>query len=860
MVAAAISSWYLTRMVSADKSDTIQFLYKADSLVQNDFSLSFTQNLGPQYIPNVPTDPGSVTLWPLAESTNERSYFPIRISSILFKGGRVDFVQKTGRLDKANVSLDSIVISSFNPSTQSYQRLKSVKLATNYLYSTLSNPTTPAYLGSDEPSKYRLILTDVLQNDQNNAPTAVYHLDYNPTMLPPLHNFGQDQWGFYNGQYANPSLLQSQQVAAGGVVFTIGGPYGADRSVNPTAMQAGMLQKITYPTKGFTEFNYESNFQNVPSSVQTSLDAASVGFYQDTSITYYTPTVSNLETGGSIFHVLIPHYGGIPDTLTIPFNPFVQITDLTTGNIFYSKQGNATTDVDETHTLDLVVGHHYQLMAVSVIHGATLQTNTNYLPKASILTSFVVQVGSATPVGGLRIASIRQYDSDSSLLGTETYEYPGEGTLLSASFMTNKITHTAWYLNSNTSAPLTTYCNASVYSLSSLSGSPVGYPNVTVYHGDATQNTGKSTFAYNIFADSVVFCPPAYFNGVMPVPITWKNGNPVHEAQYKRIGNGVYALEQEKYTSYNYFFKPNGRGLKIGATIEALGFDPFSFPYWTALDLYWFDYPISSGIRVPAQTIVNQYDSGGVTVVMTDTTNFYYDDTTLYMPTRKVTRDSRGRTMLTVTYRPLEKSAINALTALASDAGQAIDSMVARHILSPIIEEGHFIDGNLTQLSLSNYKLWNPQLIAPQNIQVQLGGGPLDTRILFNQYDASGNLLEVQKANDLKETYLWGYQGLYPVAKIQNTTYATASPYIAQSAMDHPTSDAALQTQLNSLRTIPGTLVNTFTYRPLVGMTSQIDPSGKTTYYEYDSFQRLKDTRDNQGNIIKTWDYHYKGQ
>ncbi len=54
--------------------------------------------------------------------------------------------------------------------------------------------------------------------------------------------------------------------------------------------------------------------------------------------------------------------------------------------------------------------------------------------------------------------------------------------------------------------------------------------------------------------------------------------------------------------------------------------------------------------------------------------------------------------------------------------------------------------------------------------------------------------------------------------------------------------------------------MNTLTYRPLVGMTSATDPQGKTIYYEYDAFGRLRDVKDLNGNIIKTYQYHYKGQ
>jgi YD repeat-containing protein len=44
-------------------------------------------------------------------------------------------------------------------------------------------------------------------------------------------------------------------------------------------------------------------------------------------------------------------------------------------------------------------------------------------------------------------------------------------------------------------------------------------------------------------------------------------------------------------------------------------------------------------------------------------------------------------------------------------------------------------------------------------------------------------------------------------------------------------------------------------------MTSQTDPRGVTTYYEYDTFNRLKRTYIKENGVektIQTYDYHYK--
>jgi len=66
---------------------------------------------------------------------------------------------------------------------------------------------------------------------------------------------------------------------------------------------------------------------------------------------------------------------------------------------------------------------------------------------------------------------------------------------------------------------------------------------------------------------------------------------------------------------------------------------------------------------------------------------------------------------------------------------------------------------------------------------------------------------------------------------------------------------------IDELRLYPsGALMTTYSYTPLLGMTSQCDVDNRVSYYTYDVLGRLKYIRDQDGNILKTIDYHYMNQ
>jgi len=66
---------------------------------------------------------------------------------------------------------------------------------------------------------------------------------------------------------------------------------------------------------------------------------------------------------------------------------------------------------------------------------------------------------------------------------------------------------------------------------------------------------------------------------------------------------------------------------------------------------------------------------------------------------------------------------------------------------------------------------------------------------------------------------------------------------------------------VDEIRLCPiGALMTTYTYDPLVGVTSATDPAGRTTYYEYDGWGRLKAVREQDRYLVEGYDYQYRNQ
>lgn len=175
-------------------------------------------------------------------------------------------------------------------------------------------------------------------------------------------------------------------------------------------------------------------------------------------------------------------------------------------------------------------------------------------------------------------------------------------------------------------------------------------------------------------------------------------------------------------------------------------------------------------------------------------------------------------------------------------------------------------NGVSTNISRTKFKI-DPTSGLPLPVSVITNTGENrsdETRLEVMKYDSYGNPMHMVKDGNINTTYLWGYFGRYLIAEIQNATFEQIKNILGNTLLDRvlkssTPSDADYNT-INNLRTnvsLSNTLISTYKYDPIHGVTEVTDPSGKTAYYEYDNLGRLVKIKDTEKNVINEYKYSY---
>ncbi|MEJ8590892.1 RHS repeat protein [Riemerella anatipestifer] len=136
--------------------------------------------------------------------------------------------------------------------------------------------------------------------------------------------------------------------------------------------------------------------------------------------------------------------------------------------------------------------------------------------------------------------------------------------------------------------------------------------------------------------------------------------------------------------------------------------------------------------------------------------------------------------------------------------------------------------------------------------------------ITYTKYDDKGNLLEYKINGITPVAIVWGYNQTQPIAKIEGVGYDYIKKWVldmVQESNKNTATEKTLLQLLNAFRNrdeLKNFQVTTYTYEPLVGVTSITPPSGITEYYKYDAANRLEKVVDADNKVLKEYKYNYK--
>ena len=180
-------------------------------------------------------------------------------------------------------------------------------------------------------------------------------------------------------------------------------------------------------------------------------------------------------------------------------------------------------------------------------------------------------------------------------------------------------------------------------------------------------------------------------------------------------------------------------------------------------------------------------------------------------------------------------------------------SMRTRHLLSyPVSVKVYAVDHTRHEVlksgKLYHYNLFGNMVRLSKLEEYNQQTCSWDTTEMYTRYNSIGNLLESIDANGLRTAYVWGYNGMYLVAKIENTYRANIDSIIGTS----PLTGSVTKDQISSIKQIcPAADITAYEYKPLVGISKITYPSGESLSYDYNVNGKLIGIYNSQGEKLE---------
>ncbi|MDR2273635.1 MAG: hypothetical protein LBF27_22200 [Sphingobacterium sp.] len=185
-------------------------------------------------------------------------------------------------------------------------------------------------------------------------------------------------------------------------------------------------------------------------------------------------------------------------------------------------------------------------------------------------------------------------------------------------------------------------------------------------------------------------------------------------------------------------------------------------------------------------------------------------------------------------------------------------NMVRQPLVTTILNAGQEVSRvNFT------YGLFHNKYLMPSTEIHYSKGSNVSQQFTFDYSLKNGRVQRIEKTSSIPIIYLWGYNGQYPIAEIKNATFAEVTGALTQAVMDNlnlpNVSENSIVSTMAKLRnSLPKSMITSYTYKPLVGMTSKTDPRGIKETYTYDGMQRLQAILDHLNYVNRSFDYHYR--
>ena len=830
-----ITCWYLSSITSPD-GDEITFTY--DKLYQ---STSQVQRSELVYYLTAMLPPSSMTasaILPSELPTNNKLYTAnwqkvneAHLKEVNFADGKITITTK-GRTDmQGSRGIDKIDL--YYKSGSEYKLYKTWRFHHDYF----NKGATPAY------KMTRLRLDSLVETGAGNVTLPAYKFSYNQTVLPNKTSHNIDHWGFFNNKN-NEAIEQYPLVQTDN--FLISSQYGfdqsgyeiktdeiipsifdkdvsgdiilipgADRNPDATAMQAGILTKIVYPTKGSTTFEYEANQYSSSSQLyketQKSLNQNSFTLAEPSLVYFYfsgTYADATLET-------ILKRNG-------------INLIRFKSNRDYFKAKASAL----------LPPGSY--TVASGQFHSLTMNCIE--------MTPVTNKIG-----GGIRIKKIINNDSNGAFTSSTRYEYEENGkstgklvsplqlfyneTLCSEGNFTSSAGGISCYYLAN-------YIVRSSYSCipfgNSAQGNVVGYDKVIKY--DETSNGVKNGKTLSYFKNiPEVPLPAELFIPGFPSRIYNDNGQLLKEEKYNSSNN----LVSRRTISYTRDACTTLKGVK---TYSYFGDNGEVMP--NNLEIRFYDNYLEWWYR--ESEVEDIYSSTGTYV--STATDYYHDDVEHKLLTGQKTRGSNGLDR-EVRIKYPKKTGI-------------YPQMANKNMYDYPVEQVVYNNNKITGSTLTTFKasgssyvpdaMYKLEITAPVTSMTPFNGTTKDSRygsaeVTFNLYDAKGKPLQVTGRDGIVTSYLWDSTGNYLKALVEGSPYSSTVSAQAGKAPDYSS-----KTMHDALKSLPNTLVSTYKYKPLIGVCEITNPNGVTTYYDYDLFGRLNNIINDNQKVVGQYNYNYK--